>query len=164
MRSAYDYLSLIGGKPEDLTLEAFTREWISNGGDHFQVAGPWALHVRSWLEQKERPTHLVRYQDLVDDPVTQLDAIFAFLDLDPPRSAIDRGVLNSTMTAMRAREEAEFRAKQPGVFYSAGVDDGMSEGARFINKGYRLSYDHLEDAEKRLADEQFGALCARFLA
>ena len=163
MRSAYDFLTLLGKKPADLTLDKFAREWILSEGTHFDVAGPWSAHVRSWMQQADRPVLLVRYRTLVDEPVAQLSAILTFLGLDAPRKAIEHAIANSTMGAMRAREEAEFRSKQSGVFFSGAVEKGMAEGARFINKGYHDSYADLGEAEKRFADERFGEMRARYL-
>ena len=106
---------------------------------------------------------MVRYRDLVEKPFDEMAAIFKFLDLNPDGARVEYAVANSTMKAMRTREDDEFAAKRPGVFYSEHVDKAMAQGARFINKGYDRTFDELKDHQKRLADEAFGVLRARYL-
>lgn len=163
MRSAHDFTKLVSATEAELSKDEFAERWFAGRGDHFPSSGPWPQHVRSWLEQTRVPVHLVRYKDLVEKPFDELWAIFNFLDLDPDSARVEYAVANSTMQAMRARENDEFAAKKPGVFYSEHVDKAMAQGARFINKGYNRTFDELNDHHKQLANEAFGVLRARYL-
>ncbi len=164
MRSAYDFLKLVGASSASMSLDEFAEEWVRTSGSGFEFSGTWPHHVRSWLEQDELPMLLVRYTDLVDHPSEQLGRLFDFLDLQPPDAAIEHAIACSSMGAMRAREEDEFRAKRQGVFYSETVAKGMSEGARFVNKGYRDSDAALDDRLKDLAERNFGELRRKYLS
>lgn len=163
MNSTFDFLSLMGAKAKSLTHGEFLETWAASKGAVLEVAGAWPEHVTSWMEQTHVPVLLVRYQELVDFPERELSRILEFLELSSDAETIRRAVENSTMSAMRAREEDEFQARREGVFYSEAVHNGMAEGARFINKGYRRSYEALTDHQKKLVDEAFGEVRAKYL-
>ena len=162
MNSAFDFNRLLDPDQGAIYSE-FVDKWIATGGGGFEFAGNWEGHVRSWLGQSEIPTILVRYPDLVDHPREQLSDVFKFLEVAPEQTNIEFAIENSSMAAMRAREEAEFASKTEGVFYNETVSKGMSQGARFINKGYRNSIAKLNDRQKVAADERFGPLIRQYL-
>ena len=145
-----------------MSLEDFSEDWVRSSGN-FEDFGTWPHHVRSWLEQDELPTLVVRYSDLVDHPLEQLGRIFDFLNLRPLRTAIEYAIGCSSMGAMRAREEDEFRSQRQGVFYSKAVASGMLAGARFVNKGYRDSEAALSNELKSIAEQNFGELRRKYL-
>ena len=162
MFSTYDFAKLVGSKAASMSLENFSQDWVRSSGS-FEGFGTWPSHVRSWLEQDELPTLMVRYLDLVDHPLEQLERIFKFLDLQPSSVAIENAIACSSMGAMRAREEDEFRSQRQGVFYSEVVASGMSAGARFINKSYRNSEAALSLQLKSMAEQNFGELQRKYL-
>ena len=163
MRSAYDFTKLIGASAAAMSLDEFSEQWIRSSGGAFETFGTWPHHVRSWLEQPDVPTLLVSYTDLVDQAAEQLGRIFAFLDLQPSAAAIEHAIACSSMGAMKAREEDEFRSKRPGVFYSELVASGLAQGARFVNKGYRNSEAALDDRLKVDAERNFGDLRRKYM-
>lgn len=153
--SAYDFQRLVA--PNDsVTHSEFINRWIETGGGHFQFAGTWKDHVASWTAQNDVPLLLVNYADLVDKPLEQLARMFDFLGVAPSSDAVDRAIIRSSMKVMREREESEFASKTEGAFYRPDLDEAMSKGARFINKGYRNSYNSLDAAQKAAADLRFG--------
>jgi hypothetical protein len=120
----------------------------------FPEYGSWLAHVDSWLGQSTIPVHLVTYRNLVDEPERELKAILSFLGIAVPvdrqRIAIDR----SSMKAMAALEEREVEKQTTGVFFSDAVAAGYGLGNRFINKGYRNSYENLLTSEERANGRQ----------
>lgn len=162
MNSAYDFHKLLDHNFEE-SRRSFAERWIASGGADFDFAGPWGEHVRSWTSQNDIPLCLVRYVDLVDEPRQQLDRIFAFLGLTPDQADITNALVNSSMVAMRAREEKEFRNKNKGIFYRPFLEDSMRDGMRFINRGYRNSIVTLDHALAVAASNRFGKLVSRYL-
>lgn len=164
MMSAWDFDNFVradgappGDPAADPAFRAFVRAWLQTGGGGFDIAGPWVAHVRSWLDQRTVPVHLVNYGDLVDHPGRELAAILAFLGLDVPAERQARAVERSSMRAMAALESQEVQAGRDGVFFHPELAAGYGRGRRFVNKGYRDSYHTvLTDAEREMADNVFG--------
>lgn len=165
MMSAWDFGGLIGGVPRDTQapeMRSFVQRWLMTGGEYAPF-GSWLGHVRSWLGQRSVPIHVVLYERLVDDPASELESIFKFLDIQVPverqRIAIDR----SSMKSMAALETKEVENRVEGIFFRDSLALGYGKGHRFINKGYRNSYEKLLTAEERaLADKMFGVEMTRF--
>lgn len=142
----------------------FIDDWIRSGGAGFdREFGTWKEHVSSWMTQRDVPTLLIRYIDLVDDTSSQLERIFGFLEIAPKPNDIARAIDNSSMKAMRAREEEEYANKQEGIYYRAFLDSSINMGRRFINKGYRNAFDKLSPSQKVAARQQFGELTSKYL-
>ena len=166
MMSAWDFDHLIRGGARDTqspAFRAFVQRWVTTGGDAFGGFGTWLQHVRSWLGQTNIPVHLVTYERLVDDPERELPAILDFLGLtvtpERQRVAIER----SSMKAMAALESQEVNDRKDGIFFRNSLAAGYNQGHRFINKGYRKTYDTILTPEERaIADRTFGAELARF--
>ncbi|PWC39500.1 sulfotransferase domain-containing protein [Azospirillum sp. TSO35-2] len=164
MMSAWDYRRFLnpddgeGGPADGPAFRQFVHGWLTTGGAEFEVAGPWLQHVRSWLDQREIPVHLVTYADLVDHPDRELAAILRFLDLPVPVDRQAMAVERSRMAAMAALEAEEVRNRRDGVFYRPELARSYEGRRRFINKGHRDCYATLlTDEERALADRTFGA-------
>lgn len=168
MMSAWDYRRFLNpaetpdddedGPADGPEFRRFVHDWLASGGAGFEVAGPWLRHVRSWLDQREIPVHLVTYTDLVDQPGRELAAILRFLDLPVPVERQAMAIARSSMAAMAALEADEVRNRRNGVFYRPELARSYEGGRRFINKGHRGCYATLlTDEERALADRTFGA-------
>ena len=109
------------------------------GGIHIQLPQPlttWSGHAASWLDQEELPVHVVRYEDLLADPMAGFGAIVRFAGFDrdgthpegpgqPSASArLARAIRHAAFSRLRAQEEdSGFSEKQPTApsFFRAGV-------------------------------------------
>jgi hypothetical protein len=162
MNSAYDFHRLLDSTfAED--RDSFVDRWIASGGGDFDVAGPWIHHADSWTKQPDVPVLITRYTALVDRPEEELDRIFSFLGFQPEAALIRAAIGNSSMKAMRGREEEEFRQKKEGVFYRPFLENTMQSGARFINKGYRGAFEQLSFTQQVAAQRQFGTIVRDYL-
>jgi len=165
MMSVWDFGGLINGSVPDVqsaAFRAFVRRWLETGGDYPQF-GTWLNHVRSWLGQSSIPVHLVTYENLVDKPDRELKSILDFIGVqvasERQRLAIDR----SSMKSMSALESKEVEKRVEGIFFRNSLSAGYGQGRRFINKGYRKSYETVLTAEERvIAARTFGAQIARY--
>ncbi len=166
MMSAWDFDHLIRGGDrgtQSPAFRAYVNRWLTTGGGTFPEFGPWVLHVRSWLGQTTIPVHVVTYENLVDAPDRELKSILDFMGAQVPaerqRLAIDR----SSMKSMAALETEEVEKRVDGIFFRNSLAAGYGQGHRFINKGYRKSYETLLTPEERaLADRAFGAEIAKY--
>jgi hypothetical protein len=167
MMSAWDYESLLQGdvrETQSPAFRAFVGRWLLTGGA-VPVHGSWLQHVRSWHAQSSVPLHLVRYEDIVDNPERELAAILGFLGIAVPAERQRFAIERSSMKSMAAFEATEVESKADGIFYNRALARGYGQGHRFVNKGYRKSYETLLTAEERaIADKTFGAEIARYLA
>lgn len=93
-----------------------------------QPLGDWSGHVRSWLEQQDIPVLLLRYEDLLADPVRELRLIADHLGVaHDPRAA--RAAVDATrFDRLRAQEQTHgFVERKPGStapFFRNGVAGG----------------------------------------
>jgi hypothetical protein len=116
----------------------------------------WSHHVASWLEQKDIPVHLVRYEDLVADPFTSFRRALRFSGATVGDDIIRRAVAFSDFRQLRAQEIAKgFREAQPSMerLFRRGVAGGWRDeltaaqtarietnhGAMMQRLGYKLS-------------------------
>ncbi|HXC54201.1 MAG TPA: sulfotransferase domain-containing protein [Rhizomicrobium sp.] len=73
-----------------------------------KVAG-WSGHVASWLEQRDIPVHLVRYEDLQRDTAGVLIAAMAFAGVPVTPDDVARAVAQGDFQRLQAQErEAGF--------------------------------------------------------
>ena len=100
--------------------------------------GTWSEHVASWLDQREVPMHVVRYEDLATDPAAAFGHAIEFLEthcgalIEPSRrrDAIAAAVASAAFPRLRAQEVAEGFALKPfeaASFFRAGVAGGWRE-------------------------------------
>ena len=116
----------------------------------------WSEHVASWLEQKDIPVHLVRYEDIVADPFTSFRRALHFSEAKIDNDVIRRAVIHSDFKKLRAQEIANgFREAQPsmGCLFRRGIAGGWRDeltasqtarieanhGAMMQRLGYKLS-------------------------
>jgi Sulfotransferase domain len=166
MMSAWDFGGLISGAAPDTrspALRSYVQRWLVTGGD-YPPFGAWVQHVRSWLGQQNIPVHLVTYQNLVDNPELELKRILEFLGIQVQAARQRIAIERSSMKSMAALESQEVENRVDGIFFRDGLAKGYGQGHRFINKGYRNSYQTVLTSEERLlADRTFGVEIARYL-
>jgi hypothetical protein len=167
MMSNWDFEHLIRGgarETQSPAFRAYARRWVESGGAGFPASGTWLQHVQSWLGQSAIPVHIVTYTGLVDDPERELTRILDFLGVQvtPERQRI--AIERSSMKSMAAFESEEVNKRIDGVFYRNSLAAGYGQGHRFVNKGYRDSYEQFLTADERaIADRIFGAETAKYL-
>ena len=168
MMSAWDFEHLIKGGARDTesaTFRAYVRRWLVTGGNTIGPFGTWVQHVRSWLRQPNIPVHIVKYEDLVDSPQRELKSILDFLGLQISAERQRMAIECSSMKSMAALKSEEVKGRVEGIFFRSSLSVGYEQGHRFINKGYRNSYETLLTAEERaIADKTFGVEIDRFFA
>ena len=113
--------------------------------------GDWSDHVRSWTEAFKGRLLLVRYEDLLADPVPVVARIAGFLGLPDDLPLVEKAVAACTFSRLR-RQERE-----------TGFAEKTAMQKRFFRQGRALGWrDELsaEQAARLVADH--GAVMARY--
>lgn len=101
--SYYHYRVAFGGADENRSLAPFAASFADGAIDAF---GSWGDHVRGWIASRHDPDLLlVRYEDLLAEPIATLRPIAALAGIDADESALARAVELSSATRMRRLEE-----------------------------------------------------------
>jgi aryl sulfotransferase len=95
----------------------------------FQRPGHWSDHVESWLGAPF-PVHLVRYEDMHNDPHATFAAVARFLDLSCDSERIAAAVEAAAFPRLQAQERAAGFIEKPSrspVFFREGRVDGWRQ-------------------------------------
>lgn len=119
--------------------DQFVRDFITHGAVPGWIEarwGTWDQNVRSYsLDNPRYPGLVLKYEDIVSEPLTQLTRIVEFLGhrADPQRlqDAIDA----SDFENMRKIEDQEVREGKPGFFSRESSPAGLDAGYRFMSRG-----------------------------
>ena len=105
------------------------------------LLGSWSQHVDSWTGRPNRQLHVIRYEDLHDDPARTLGRLARFLGLKPSRQRLLRAIKNSTFKVMQSQEKTL----------------GFKEHSPFQQRFFRRGVANAWKAE--LTDEQVKRIC-----
>jgi aryl sulfotransferase len=123
------------------------------GGGRLQVGqrlGGWSGHVRSWLDQDDLPTHVIRYEDLRADTAGVFARALDFLGAEYTEEDVARAVRHARFEELRAQEAVE------------GFRERISKGAPFFREGRVGGWrDHLSAEQARTVERDHGPMMAR---
>jgi Sulfotransferase domain len=89
-------------------------ETIGKEGAIYEVLGSWSQHVWSWTRNPNPAIHVMRYEDMLDDPERAFGALARHLLLNPTRRQLKRAIELSSFTRLQAQERANgFRERPP---------------------------------------------------
>ena len=78
----------------------------------------WSVHAQSWLDQTDIPVHLIRYEDMKDDPIATFARALDFARVSANSEQIRRAIAFADFAELR-RQEAE-----KGFFQRLGRSSG----------------------------------------
>ncbi len=70
-----------------------------------QIFNTWSTHVMSWTQTPSPSLHVVRYEDLIDQPFKTFGRVAKFLGLNPPRNRLQRAIAKSAFKVLRNQED-----------------------------------------------------------
>jgi Sulfotransferase domain len=73
----------------------------------YQLLGSWSEHVTSWTGRPHPGLHVMRYEDMLDEPERAFGAVASFLGLKPPRERLLRAIERCRFGELRKREEQQ---------------------------------------------------------
>lgn len=92
-----------------------------------QYMGAWSHHVSSWLNQTEIPVHLVRYEDLLAEPLKYFTKAIRFSQLDHSETEIKQAIENTSFEKLKEQEANGRFVETPrhsNNFFRKGVSGG----------------------------------------
>jgi hypothetical protein len=96
----------------------------------------WKNHVKSWQSQSEIPVHLVRYEDMKENPVAVFGSIIHFLGLEYDEDRLIRAIINSDFKLLQQMEQEK------------GFKEKMQKSESFFWKGKIGNYkEHLSETQ-----------------
>ena len=105
----------------DDTIKSMANENASSPGDDINVAsflGSWSSHVASWTTQDHERILVIRYEDMLDQPLKTFSSVATLLGLGDDRPRIERAVRFSSFAALRKQEtELGFIERSPHSEY-----------------------------------------------
>ncbi len=63
-----------------------------SGEEHHFHPGDWSVHVTSWMDQRDIPTLVIRYEDLTYEPQTTVRQLARWLDLPDDEQSVQAAV------------------------------------------------------------------------
>ncbi len=78
-----------------------------------QFISDWSSHAASWLDQRDFPVHLVRYEDMLATPSRTFSTLLRFLGLDIAPAALADAVELSRFEHLQAAERHTPFAERP---------------------------------------------------
>jgi len=169
MMSVWDFKHLTGDEglldasPSDRAakFERFCQHWLSSGGLVYPWAGSWRDNVASWLNQRQLPLLVVRYERLKAAPAEELRRILRFIGRQASEERIAAAIEAGKPDNMRKLETEEVKTGRPGIFYRPGLARGYAQGYRFVGRMHGGSSEKvLSPAARQYAAQVFGPLLA----
>ncbi len=108
--SFYFYNIKVGVIPNGYSLDEFVMRFIAASVvGYADRVGCWQDHVLSWIRLRQgKPGFvLVRYEDLLEDPVKQLSQLAPLLGIEPTPARIERAVRLSSASHMQSLEKQQ---------------------------------------------------------
>jgi sulfotransferase family protein len=173
MMSVWDFKHLTGEEGlldvsqnhREALFQKFCQQWVSSGGLVYPWAGSWRDNVASWLNQKELPLLLVRYERLKANPAEELRRIMRFLGRQVGDEQIEAAIEAGKPENMRKLESEEVKAGVSGIFYRPGLARGYAQGYRFVGRMHGGSSEKiLSPAARQYAAQIFGPVLAHAAA
>ena len=80
----------------------------------YEVLGSWSQHVWSWTRTPNPAIHLMRYEDMLDDPERAFGALARHLLLNPTNRQLAEAIELSSFERLKAQERQKgFRERPP---------------------------------------------------
>jgi hypothetical protein len=120
-------------------------------GQLLQRMGSWSQHVLSWVEARDIPVFVLRYEDMHADPIATFGTAFAALGLPENPQRLERAVAFSQFDTLAAQEAAH------------GFRERPSQKRRFFRKGKAGDWQHsLSPAQVAQIIADHGPVMRRF--
>jgi hypothetical protein len=142
--SAVNYEFLKKTAPADMgdrqkERDQYVRDFITHGAVPGWIEarwGSWDQNVRSYaLNKPPFPGLILKYEDIVREPVAQLTRVTDFLGYRCDPQKLMDAVDASSFENMRTIEDREVREERPGFFSRESSAAGLESGYRFMSRG-----------------------------
>ena len=116
------------GRPIDETIAFMADTQAATGGTDEKVyerLSSWSAHVHFWTRHPNPRLHVMRYEQMAEDPEAAFGALVRFLGPDPPPDRLRRAIAFSGFDVLQAQERAHGFIEHPpessAPFFRAGT-------------------------------------------
>ncbi|MEJ1969033.1 MAG: sulfotransferase domain-containing protein [Rhizomicrobium sp.] len=114
----------------------------------------WSGHAASWIDQRDIPVHVARYEDLLADPVHVFMAAMAFAGRPADLDQVRRAIGHSAFPALQAQERASGFRERPRP--------GDALGGPFFRQGQAGAWrDTLTETQVAAIEQAHGTMMRR---
>ena len=88
-----------------------------------EVFGSWSQHVASWTAKPHRAIYVMRYEDMLADPMTTFGNLARHLLMNPTEEQLRKAIENSSFKKLKEQEEKKSFREKPKVaerFFRSG--------------------------------------------
>jgi len=103
-----------------------------------QVMGSWSENATSWLDQRDIPVLLLRYEDLMAQPENEVGRLVAFLNIAADHEMVAKAVDACSFDQLRGLEAAEGFDERPDTverFFRQGKAGAWSKSLSAVQSG-----------------------------
>ena len=79
----------------------------TNATNVHEVMGSWSQHVASWTAHPSPQLHVMRYEDMLADPLACFRGLIAFMRIAADTATVERAVANAAFDKVAAMEAAD---------------------------------------------------------
>ncbi|MBA4100347.1 MAG: sulfotransferase [Rhodospirillum sp.] len=80
----------------------------------YEVHKSWSIHVDSWTNPPRPGLAVLRYEDMLNNPIKTFGGLTQFLGLNPPRKRLERAIERASFKTLRRQEDQQgFKEKSP---------------------------------------------------
>ncbi len=80
----------------------------------YEVHKSWSIHVDSWTNPPRPGLAVLRYEDMLNNPIKTFGGLTQFLGLNPPRKRLERAIERASFKTLRRQEDEQgFKEKSP---------------------------------------------------
>jgi hypothetical protein len=169
--SAVNYEFLKKPEPADMgdrqkARDQYVRDFITHGAVPGWIEarwGTWDDNVRSYtLNKHPFPGLVLKYEDIVREPLAQLMRIVDFLGYRCDPQKLQDAVDASSFESMKNIENQEVKDGKPGFFSRESTQAGLDAGFRFMSRGKPGGNEAILTADERAQLlERFGPTMER---
>ena len=111
----------------DSAIAILNQSFEARPGDKkvvYQMWGSWSENVASWTRKIDPSLFVMRYEDLLLDPMVPFSALVEFLYLCPTRRELEKAISNSSFDKLQEQEQESGFTEMPsssGSFFRKGV-------------------------------------------
>lgn len=92
----------------------------------YEVQSSWLENVYSWTRKENPSLHVMRYEDMLAEPLKQFGRLIKFLRINVPRRVLEEAIEASSFTKLKAQEEEKGFGEKPKdakQFFRTGKSD-----------------------------------------
>ena len=141
------------GRPVDEVIDFMANDGAATGNDDrhvFERLGSWSTHVQSWTQQPNPRLHVMRYEDMLADPVASFGRVIRFLGREPPAERLDQAIRFSAFEVLQEQERQTGFVERPATateFFRAGKADAWRTILTPAQIG-RIEHDHAQQMRR----------------